>query len=219
MLPFQWLVMVAGDRAHGFEPKSFHGCDPTEELVRDVPGQPAQCAEHGAVQVDGRNHFLVPPEGVRRKAARGRAPSRVGQSERATQNRVIALFRDELGYRYLGDWSERAGNSNIEDALLGAHLTKAGYDAEQISRALYLLHVEADHPSCRLYDNNQAVYSRLRYGVPVKIEAGKVTETVKLIDWDDPAANDFAIAEEVTLQGHRERRPDLVLTSTASPSG
>jgi type I restriction enzyme R subunit len=24
----------------------------------------------------------------------------IGQPERATQNRVIALFRDELGYRY-----------------------------------------------------------------------------------------------------------------------
>ena len=38
----------------------------------------------------------------------------VGQSERATQNRVIALFRDVLRYRYLGDWTDRAGNSNIE---------------------------------------------------------------------------------------------------------
>ena len=39
----------------------------------------------------------------------------IGQPERATQDRLIALFRDELGYRYLGDWSDRAGNSNIEE--------------------------------------------------------------------------------------------------------
>ena len=40
--------------------------------------------------------------------------STVGQIERATQNRVIALFRDELGYAFLGDLSERS-NSNIEE--------------------------------------------------------------------------------------------------------
>ena len=46
--------------------------------------------------------------------------SNIGQPERATQNRVIALFRDELGYRYLGDWTDRDGNSNIEEGLLSA---------------------------------------------------------------------------------------------------
>ena len=51
----------------------------------------------------------------------------IGKPERATQNRVIGLFRDELGYRYLGDWSDRAGNSNIEERLLSAFLTKSGY--------------------------------------------------------------------------------------------
>jgi type I restriction enzyme R subunit len=56
--------------------------------------------------------------------------------------------------------------------------------------------------------NNQAVYSLLRYGVPVKIEAGRVTETVHLIDWNDLQKT---IAEEVTLKGDHERRPDIVL--------
>ena len=51
----------------------------------------------------------------------------------------------------------------------------------------------------------------LRYGVPVKTEAGKVTESVQLINWQEPEKNDFAIAEEVTLKGNRERRPDIVL--------
>lgn len=31
----------------------------------------------------------------------------VGQPERTTQDRVVALFRDELCYRYLGDWTDR----------------------------------------------------------------------------------------------------------------
>lgn len=48
--------------------------------------------------------------------------STVGQPERATQNRVIALFRHELGYRYLGDWTDREANSNIDEGLLHAWL-------------------------------------------------------------------------------------------------
>ena len=92
-----------------------------------------------------------------------------------------------------------------------AWLTKSGYTPAQISAALYRLRTEADNHSRTLYGNNQAVYSLLRYGVPVKIEAGKVTETVHLINWQEPEQNDFAIAEEVTLKGNHERRPDIVL--------
>ncbi len=137
--------------------------------------------------------------------------STVGQPERATQDRVIALFREELGYRYLGDWTDRDGNSNLEEGLLTAWLTKSGCTQEQINIAHHRLRTEADHHSRNLYANNRAVYGLLRYGVPVKTEAGKVTETVHLIDWQTPENNDFAVAEEVTLRGHHERRPDLVL--------
>src|SRR5213594_3176004 len=137
--------------------------------------------------------------------------STIGKTERATQNRVVALFRDELGYRYLGDWADRDGNSNIEEGLLSAWLTKGGYSPAQLSVALHKLRTEADNHSRALYGNNQAVYSLLRYGVPVKIEAGKVTETVHLINWHEPEKNDFAIAEEVTLRGNHERRPDIVV--------
>src|SRR5450759_1505315 len=137
--------------------------------------------------------------------------SDIGQPERATQNRVIALFRDELGYRYLGDWTDRDGNSNIEEGLLSTWLTGRGHSAAQLGIALHKLRTEAANQNRGLYANNQAVYSLLRYGVPVKIEAGKVTETVHLINWRQPEKNDFAIAEEVTLHGNHERRPDLVL--------
>src|SRR5688572_20650765 len=99
--------------------------------------------------------------------------SNVGQPERATQNRVIALFRDELRYRYLGDWTDREGNTHIEDALLADWLTKSGYKPEQISVALHKLHVEADNHHRSLYGNNRAVYTLLRYGVAVKVEAGR----------------------------------------------
>ncbi|MCH8852462.1 MAG: type I restriction endonuclease subunit R, partial [Planctomycetes bacterium] len=135
----------------------------------------------------------------------------IGQPERVTQNRVIALFRDELHYRYLGDWQDRDGNSNIEEGLLTDYLAGAGYSPEQIAKAIYDLRTEADNHSRGLYGNNKAVYGLLRYGVPVKTEAGKPMETVHLINWSEPDKNDFAIAEEVTLKGGHERRPDIVL--------
>ena len=137
--------------------------------------------------------------------------SDIGKPERATQNRVVALFRDEVDYRYLGDWSDREGNSNIEEALLTDFLRASGYTGAQIAVALHRLRTEADNHSRSLYGNNQAVYSLLRYGVSVKTEVGKVTETVHLINWAEPTKNDFAIAEEVTLRGNYDRRPDLVL--------
>ncbi len=137
--------------------------------------------------------------------------SDIGKPERATQQRVIALFHEELGYRYLGDRSDRRDNSNIEGELLTAYLGRSGYTPAQIGSALHRLRTEANNHSRTLYENNKAVYELLRYGVQVKTEAGEVTDTVHLINWKEAQKNDFAIAEEVTLEGRHERRPDLVL--------
>ena len=135
----------------------------------------------------------------------------VGQPERKTQDRVLKLFQEELGYQYLGNWIDRENNSNVEEYYLSSYLTRNGYSPAQITMALHQLRTEATNHSRSLYDNNKAVYGLLRYGIPIKTEAGAITETVHLIDWKNPGKNDFAIAEEVTLQGSHDRRPDLVL--------
>jgi type I restriction enzyme R subunit len=137
--------------------------------------------------------------------------STIAPPERVTQQRVIALFRDELKYDYLGDWHDRNNNRQIEDGLLSDWLTRRGCSQAQIGIVLHKLHTEADNPARTLYENNRAVYELLRYGVPVQTQAGQNHETVHLIDWAEPDANDFVIAEEVTLKGSIERRPDLVL--------
>jgi len=133
----------------------------------------------------------------------------IGKSERVTQDRVKALFQS-LGYTFLGDWADRA-NQPVEATLLRAWLAKQGRTPAQIARALDLLGREVGNPTRSLYDSNQAVYTLLRYGVGVKTSAEAPTETVWLIDWKNSANNDFALAEEVTLKGALERRPDLVL--------
>ncbi|SHY17454.1 HsdR family type I site-specific deoxyribonuclease [Mycobacteroides abscessus subsp. abscessus] len=138
--------------------------------------------------------------------------SDVGQIERKTQSRVVALLRDQLGYEYLGNWEYREGNANVETELLTQNLRARGYDDNLINRALDQLgkaaSVGAGHD---LYEANKDVYGLLRYGVKVKPGVGEQTETVWLIDWKNPDANHFVVVEEVTVAGQRTKRPDVVL--------
>ncbi|MBN3951304.1 MAG: HsdR family type I site-specific deoxyribonuclease [Nostoc sp. NMS7] len=136
--------------------------------------------------------------------------SKVGQRELPTQNRIVQLFQQQLNYRYLGNWHYRPNNSNIETEILSTFLgDKQGYSNSLITKALYELNKVAGDKS--LYDINKEVYSLLRYGVKVKEEVGENTQTVWLINWEEPLENDFAIAEEVTVKGKNPKRPDIVL--------
>lgn len=138
--------------------------------------------------------------------------SNVGRKERVTQNRLVKLFRDALGYDYLGNWEERTGNSNVEEELLIKWLKRQGHDDKIIAKVLRELDkAKALGGSKNLYDANRDVYGLLRYGVKVRPEAGEQNVTVWLIDWKNPANNHFAIAEEVTVAGVHDKRPDLVL--------
>ena len=138
--------------------------------------------------------------------------SQVGQKERTTQKRVVALFKNNLKYRYLGDWQDREGNSNIEEDILRSFLKESqGYNDTLIEKALHELKKVAGNQSKSLYDINKEVYSLLRYGIKVKEDVGDNKQTVWLINWKEPLENDFAIAEEVTVEGENNKRPDIVL--------
>ena len=138
--------------------------------------------------------------------------SNVGQVERRTQDRVVELFRDALGYDYLGNWQDREGNSNVELQTARAEPRKARLRGDPHRQGGRRLKSEASLGGGRdLYEANRDVYRLLRYGVKVKPEAGHLTETVWLIDWENPEANHFAVAEEVTVLGQHTKRPDLVL--------
>ncbi|MBN2843353.1 MAG: HsdR family type I site-specific deoxyribonuclease [Sedimentisphaerales bacterium] len=136
---------------------------------------------------------------------------KIDKAERVTQNRVIKLFSKELGYDYLGDWELRGNNSNIEEGLLADWLKKQGKSDLQINKAISALKSAAGNPCESLYQRNKAVYKLLRYGVPINPEIGKPSETVQVINWNEPLNNHFAIAQEVTVYGKRQKRPDIVI--------
>ena len=92
----------------------------------------------------------------------------VGDIERITQNRVVKMFKEKLGYTYLGNWEDHSGNSNIEEALLTRYLSKKGCNPTLINKALHELRVTANNYNESLYTNNKNVYKLLRYGVQVK---------------------------------------------------
>ncbi|MDY0152870.1 MAG: type I restriction endonuclease, partial [Candidatus Cloacimonas sp.] len=127
--------------------------------------------------------------------------SKLGEIERKAQQRIAALFRDQLGYDYMGNWQDREDNQPIEVEILRDYLKGAGYSEELIDKALFELDKAAYADNKSLYDINKDVYALLRYGVKVKAEIGENTQTVWLIDWQNPINNHFAIAEEVTVRG------------------
>lgn len=134
--------------------------------------------------------------------------SGVGERERVTQNRVVKLFLEKLNYIYLGNLYDRE-NSNIEEGLLKEYLSSRGYSPELIRRAINTLQDAAKKPD--LYYANKDVYSLLRYGASVKEDVSSHNQTVKFINWEEPLKNNFYIAEEVTVRGEHNKRPDIVL--------
>lgn len=139
----------------------------------------------------------------------------IGHNEKITQQRVIKLFCNELGYRYLGNWIDQAGNRNIDENLLLKHLKTQGYADDLIKRAIHMFSKTANDKSKSSYDRNKEVYELLRYGVNLRPEVGENKQTIHLIDWKNPENNDFAIAEEVTIRGadpkSYTKRPDVVI--------
>lgn len=134
-----------------------------------------------------------------------------GAIERIVQTRIIKLFNEKLGYEYLGNWQDREDNQPIEEQYLKAWLLERGYPEPLVERAIFELKKLAYADNKSLYDINKEVYSLLRYGIKLKPEHSENSVTIDLIDWQHPEANHFGIAEEVTVSGIHNKRPDLVL--------
>ncbi len=136
----------------------------------------------------------------------------IGAKEIITQKRLLNLFSKKLGYTYLDDWTDRENNSNVEEEYLQKFLAaRKLYSSAEINSAINQLKRVAGNISAGLYHANKAVYNLLRYGVNVSAEASENKKYVHLIDWANPLANDFQVAEEVTVKGRNTKRPDIVI--------
>ena len=79
----------------------------------------------------------------------------VGQLEHKTQNRIVAVLRDTLGYDYLGNWEDREQNSNIEEEYLRAFIAKSGHSESLITKAIEELKKTVNRSHVALYDLNK----------------------------------------------------------------
>lgn len=137
--------------------------------------------------------------------------SNIGDNERKTQNRVIKFFINKLHYTYLGDLHDNVNGNIMHNRLYHWLTDHKKYSDKLANKAIDELIKVSGNLQQGLYHANKEVYSLLRYGAKVKENADESPVTVSFIDFDDIACNDFAIAEEVTVIGGNEKRPDLVI--------
>ena len=136
--------------------------------------------------------------------------SRIGDSERRTQIRVIRFFVDKLHYTYLGNLHDQE-NGNIMQDRLRAYLLGRGYSEKLTAGAIDALVKASTNLQQGLYAANRAVYSLLKYGAKVRENVGEPEKTVYFIDFEDIGKNEFAVAEEVTVVGDHTKRPDMAV--------
>jgi type I restriction enzyme R subunit len=148
-------------------------------------------------------------------------------TESAIEDFAIKLF-ERLGYDYIhapdiapdGDKPER---SRYDEVLLTGRLEAALKRINpKLSLALLLAglkEVQRIH-SPELLANNEAFHRLLTEGVPVSAhkDGDERGERVWLIDFANPANNEFVVANQFTvIENHQNKRPDLVLFVNGMP--
>ncbi|HEU0283439.1 MAG TPA: type I restriction endonuclease subunit R [Gallionella sp.] len=148
-------------------------------------------------------------------------------TESAIEDFAIKLF-ERLGYDYIhapdiapdGDRPER---SRYDEVLLTGRMEAAlNRINPRLSPALLqagLKEVQRIH-SPELLANNEAFHRLLTEGVPVSAhkDGSERGERVWLIDFANPANNEFVVANQFTvIENHQNKRPDLVLFVNGMP--
>lgn len=137
--------------------------------------------------------------------------SKVGQIERETQNRLVKLMQEKLGYAYLGNF-EKQYNSNLIESEYLAFQSSQGVSEDLAAKSFKVLEKIASNGSVKLYQSNKDFYEKLRYGVKIAPELGEKNVTIWPVDWKNIENNRFSFAQEVTVAGALgNKRPDIVI--------
>src|SRR6266496_30024 len=136
---------------------------------------------------------------------------------------TIELFA-ELGYETANTFHEKLGNNGTlgretdnEVVLvprLRAALQRLNPDLPHEAIELAIEELTGDRSAFSPANANREIYQLLKQGIPIRISAGEyeeLVEAVRVIDWNDPANNDFFLASQFWISGEMYRkRADLV---------
>lgn len=112
-----------------------------------------------------------------------------------TQDRIVTLFKDALGYAYLV-WQEKERSLPIEEEVLFTFLVnQQGYPEDLAKSAIDTFTQAATDLSKGIHKANEHVSKLLKHGV--ETEDG----TVELVDWDKPISNDMSVRKDVKVKG------------------
>ena len=137
---------------------------------------------------------------------------------------AIALF-EELGwpsancfYEKVGTTNSTLGRETTNDVILWprlrAAIEKLNPDIANDAVQLAMDELAKDRSAMSLAHANREIYKLLKDGVKVSFQnddGEEVDETVRVIDWNDPAQNDYFLASQFWVSGNiYKRRADLV---------
>ncbi|MXZ83134.1 MAG: type I restriction endonuclease subunit R [Synechococcus sp. SB0666_bin_14] len=148
-------------------------------------------------------------------------------TEEHLERQAIAWFR-ELGYAHafapdLGPDSPSPERTDYRQVILGGRLRAAlrrlnpGISIDSIDAAVQQL-ANPDVPG--LLAANRQLHRWITQGVPSSVmeDNQEVGVRLKVIGFDDPAANNWLVVNQLAVQGHRHsRRPDLVIYLNGLP--
>lgn len=137
---------------------------------------------------------------------------------------AIRLFKDGLGWQAVNAYDETYGENGslgrehrgevVLVSRLRPALVKLNPDLPAVAIELAITEIIRDRSTLPLTAANQDVYKLIKDGVKVKFkdEQGKNREeTVRVLDWDKPAENDFLLVSQFWVTGNiYTKRTDLL---------